>query len=245
MKKISVVTVVYNDVQNIEKTILNVLNQSFKWLDYVVIDGDSTDGTREIIEKYTPQISRYISESDKGIYNAMNKCMNLISGDYVCFMNSGDSFVGAEVLQEIFGKEEQTSDVIYGSTIVTNGDKKKKHLPRPVDSIKNGRLPFVHQSVFLKTELFKKCGFNESYRVNADFDLFLRLFKEGNSFKEVDTEVSYYAAGGLSATATESDKEKLKIVETYGYPTGPVKKLLREKKLKGIIKKVLSIGKSS
>lgn len=224
---------------------MSVLNQSYKGLDYVVIDGNSTDGTREVIEKYASGISKYVSEPDNGIYDAMNKSIDLISGDYVCFMNSGDSFVNDQVLQDIFGQSEQTTDVVYGSTIVVNGTKKRRYPPRALESIKNGRLPFIHQSVFLKSELFRKYGFNDTYRVNADYDLFLGLFNRKSTFKEVDTVVSYYALGGVSAQAPKADKEKLQIVASYGYSTIPVQKLIIEKKLKAFVKRILSIEKKS
>ena len=103
--KISVITVCYNDRERIEKTILSVLSQSYGNLEYIVIDGGSTDGTVDIIKKYANRIAYFVSESDEGIYDAMNKGLRKAVGEWVCFLNAGDLFVSESVLNTIFDEE--------------------------------------------------------------------------------------------------------------------------------------------
>lgn len=118
--KISVVTICYNSKLFIEKTILSVINQSYEDLEYIVVDGGSTDGTLDVIHKYSNRITKWISEKDEGIYNAMNKALDIITGDWVIFMNSGDCFYRYDVLSNIdFLKYSEASccGVIYGNGI--------------------------------------------------------------------------------------------------------------------------------
>lgn len=102
MVKVSIVTVVFNDQENILKTIKSVTNQSFKDREYLVIDGGSTDNTKEIINQNISSIDKYISEKDKGIYDAMNKAIDMAEGEWIIFMNSGDVFVDDHVLEKVF-----------------------------------------------------------------------------------------------------------------------------------------------
>src|SRR5579863_7406616 len=99
---LSVITIVYNNVRDIERTILSVLNQTYPHIEYIVVDGLSTDGTLEIIKRYKTKISKLISEKDEGIYDAMNKGLAVATGDYVVFMNSGDEFYEAETVSKVF-----------------------------------------------------------------------------------------------------------------------------------------------
>ena len=115
---ITVVTVVYNGVEFLEKTILNVLGQDYPNIDYIIIDGGSTDGTLDIIRKYEDKISKWISEPDQGIYDAMNKGIKLATGEWINFMNAGDYFYEKETLYKVFGGSERYDgvDILYGNT---------------------------------------------------------------------------------------------------------------------------------
>ena len=115
--KVTVVTVVFNDVAHIENTMLSVIGQTYKKIEYIVIDGKSNDGTTSLIRQYSDRIATWISEPDKGIYDAMNKGLALASGDYVIFMNSGDEFMDNAVLEHVFDSISGYPDVIYGHTI--------------------------------------------------------------------------------------------------------------------------------
>lgn len=102
---VTVITVVYNAKELLEETILSVLNQTYSNIEYIIVDGGSTDGTLDIIKKYQDKISKYISEPDQGIYDAMNKGMSLSKGQWLNFMNAGDSFYSNDVLQKVFERE--------------------------------------------------------------------------------------------------------------------------------------------
>jgi glycosyltransferase involved in cell wall biosynthesis len=178
MLKLSVITVVYNDVTNIEKTIKSVLEQNYSLLEYIIIDGGSTDGTCEIIDKYyqLSAISYYESLKDDGIYDAMNKGILRACGDYVCFMNSGDIFASVNVLSEVCSSlvAKQEPDFLYGDTIVITEKGMKYISARDFSYITNG-LPFCHQSVFIKSSLHKRILYDQRYKYAADFDFFAKL----------------------------------------------------------------------
>lgn len=197
--KISVVTVVYNGVSFIEETIRSVLAQTYPNIEYIIIDGGSTDGTLDVIEKYQDHISFWSSEPDKGVYDAMNKGVESASGDWINFMNAGDHFFSENAVSEVFSTNVEEYDVIYGdaefrlkniSYIAEAGD--------IVDS--NGFMPFSHQAVFVKTDIAKKNKFDLYYKITADTAFFLRLVKEGKLMKHIPVTVcSYDALQGLSA----------------------------------------------
>ena len=114
---ISVVTVSYNAVSVIEQTIFSVINQTYPNVEYIIIDGGSTDGTVDIIKKYADKITYWVSEPDKGIYDAMNKGIELATGEWINFMNAGDSFYSFSILELIFGQTIFSNDIIYGDTL--------------------------------------------------------------------------------------------------------------------------------
>ena len=116
---ISVVTVSYNAVATIEQTILSVVNQTYPHIEYIIIDGGSTDGTVDVIKKYADRIAYWVSEPDKGIYDAMNKGIKVATGEWINFMNCGDSFYSVSVLSDVFkDKSCKENDVIYGNTCI-------------------------------------------------------------------------------------------------------------------------------
>ena len=117
MMKVSVITVCYNAEEDIEKTLLSVIKQSYKDFEYIVVDGKSKDRTMEIVNRYSKRITRMASELDTGIYNAMNKGVRMATGDYCIFMNAGDTFAGAEVLKQVVPFLTGEFDVIVGREI--------------------------------------------------------------------------------------------------------------------------------
>jgi glycosyltransferase involved in cell wall biosynthesis len=152
---ITVVTVVFNNVTSIEKTILSVLNQSYSNLEYIVIDGGSSDGTLEVIEQYKSRISQYVSEPDQGIYDAMNKGINIATGEWINFMNSGDQFSDEDTLSRVFNSVVPKGiKFIYGNFYVDGGLRQSKKLFHA--SYKKGHI--LHQSVVYKRELHDYYG---------------------------------------------------------------------------------------
>lgn len=197
---ISVVTVSYNAVATIEQTILSVINQTYPNIEYIIIDGGSTDGTVDIIKKYTDQVAYWVSEPDKGIYDAMNKGIAVATGKWINFMNAGDLFCDEKIVSKLsVFLEDGSIDVIYGDAIAI--------LPwsivqRQADfSLMEKSMPFCHQSSFTKTQLMKKNQFDIKYKIAADFDFFYHLWRTGYRFENVKQVIAKYEAGvGMSAT---------------------------------------------
>lgn len=201
MCNFSIVTVSFNASQLIEETILSVLNQDFEDYEYIIIDGGSTDGTVDIIRKYSDKLTYWISEKDHGIYDAMNKAIDLLKGNWVNFMNAGDKFYDDNVLSNIAKEIELNYGVIFGDVIVNKFNitalEKSSHLYKKRNALSLG---FNHQASFLRTDLAKKYKFNTTYKVAADFDLFLRVYRSGIKLKKVNTIVAIYDANGFSVT---------------------------------------------
>lgn len=198
---ITIITVCYNASSTIEQTILSVINQTYSNIEYIIIDGNSTDGTVDTIKKYENKISHWISEPDKGIYDAMNKGIKSATGEWINFMNSGDTFYSNTILNEIFLNSVFSCDVIYGNTnyIYSNGNVIKK--AGKITSKKY--MPFTHQSSFVKTSLLKSFGFDCQYKICADRNFFYQLYLNKKKFKQIDYIISNYEAEeGISSINT-------------------------------------------
>jgi len=214
--KISVITIVYNDIDNIESTILSVVNQTYKDIEYIIIDGGSTDGTVDVIKKYASHINYWVSESDKGIYDAMNKGIYVATGEWICFMNSGDTFVSDSTIENCFKTPIPLNvGVLYGQTLYKKAGEKKIKANSPLHTI-SYKTPFCHQSTFIKNN-GDKIVFDLKYRIAADYALLYNLYYEkGKSFfQEVNEIVAIYDADdGISKNPKykyELQKERLKI----------------------------------
>lgn len=196
--KITVITVVLNAASVVERTLISVLAQDYPNLEYLVIDGQSTDGTLGIIEKYSHGITRWISEKDSGIWEAMNKAANLASGEWLIFMNAGDLFVANDVISRAFSASMWAGcDVLYGDTIFAYSENRISVRAPDIATLSDG-LGFSPQSCFVKTALQKEYGFDLNEHVAADYDFFLRLHKAGKVFRRVDVVVSEFLFGGFS-----------------------------------------------
>lgn len=185
--KISVVTVTYNCVNTLAETLDSVIGQDYGHLEYVVIDGNSKDGTLEAIRSRQDRISVVVSEPDKGIFDAMNKSLNYVTGEYVLFMNSGDRFVNNHVVSDIFQGTSHSEDIIYGDTYMQNSlgfilrkaDAIYQHHPTKRDLVFRSQ-GFSHQSLFTKTKILKEIGFNLQYPLGADYDTTAQVYAKGN-----------------------------------------------------------------
>lgn len=194
---ISIITVSYNVVNTIEETILSVINQNFEDYEYIIIDGGSTDGTKDIIEKYEDKISFWVSEPDKGIFDAMNKGISLANGEWLNFMNAGDSFYDLNVFKSVFSVP-RTSDVIYGDNMLCY---QWSQILLSPDEISNTTqyMVFGHQTTFTRRELLLKYLFDCSYKIAADYDFFFRVYRDGHSFEYIPICISKFsAADGVS-----------------------------------------------
>jgi len=198
--RISIVTVVYNGVESIENTILSVINQTYDNIEYIIIDGGSTDGTQDVIKKYGEKISYWVSEPDKGIYDAMNKGIDIASGDWVNFMNCGDFFFKNDTVEQIGLNLDESINIIYGDVLLRFKDDDVDHLSSAINYenviYKN---PFCHQSVFVSSVLMKMFKFDLKYKHSADYNFFLEVFKKNvYQYKKVLFPISIYDMHGVS-----------------------------------------------
>lgn len=185
--KISIITVSFNSQNTIEETILSVINQSYKEIEYIIIDGKSADETMSIIEKYKDKISIIISEKDKGIYDAMNKGINLATGDIIGILNSDDVYASNDVITEVAKKiKESNADALYADLVYVERNNLNK-IKRYWKSGKFKRSKFKwgwmppHPTVFIKKHLYNKFGtFNLELKSAADYELMLRFFYKEN-----------------------------------------------------------------
>jgi glycosyltransferase involved in cell wall biosynthesis len=200
--KITVVTVVYNGEKEIEETIQSVITQTYPNIEYIVIDGASTDNTLDIIKKYSADIDTLVSEPDRGIYDAMNKAIGLASGEWIIFMNAGDTFASEHVLENIFGKNDlHDYDVVYGNNYYKGEDFCIEQKCRDLTTLYKG-MAFNHQSSFVKSSLMKEHMFDPTWKIQCEYDLFLKLYLGGHKFRHVDEYVAVYRDGGFSEQNT-------------------------------------------
>ena len=239
--KVTVITVVLNAAPVVERTLISVLAQDYPNLEYLVIDGQSKDGTLEIIEKYSHVITKCKSEKDSGIYDAMNKAANLASGEWIIFMNAGDLFVANDVISRAFSASMWAEcDVLYGDTIFAYSENRISMRAPDIATLSDG-VGFSHQSCFVKAALQNEYGFDLNEPVAADYDFFLRLYKAGKMFRRVDVVVSEFLFGGFSnRPPIEVIRMRHRIYTKY-YPRSNVALYIQIIKLviKNIVKSVI------
>lgn len=197
---VTVVTVVFNGVGEVENTIKSVIDQKFAGCEYIVIDGGSSDGTVEVLKQYSPHISYWVSESDLGIYDAMNKALSIARGEWIIFLNAGDYFSDDGVLKDIACElRGDISDVVYGDHSVfypSSGKIKKKTAGLPLDMWKGS--VFSHQSAFVRLSYHRRKPYNINNKISADFEFFYKAFNDGLRFRKINRVVSVVSAGGVS-----------------------------------------------
>ena len=210
--KISVVTVCYNAIDTIEKTILSVINQTYQNIEYIIIDGASTDGTVDIINKYRDKIAYFVSEPDKGIYDAMNKGIKAATGDWINFMNAGDEFADIDVLSTIT-PQMKNADIVYGDTMLVYSIGEKLKTPLPLSQITD-RMVFGHQATFVRARYHKEHIFDTSFKSSADYKFLRDAFIHGAKFQYIPVLiVNYDAEFGISATSyLRAQRENARIL---------------------------------
>ena len=219
-KKISIITVVFNSKSSLEKTIKSITEQEYKDIEYIIIDGGSTDGTVDIIKKYEKFISVWISEHDKGIYDAMNKGLKKATGDYVWFLNAGDEIYSNDTLNYI-NSTEGDADAYYGEVEYIDEYGKNlgtRTLKKPPENLSwidlEKGMVVSHQSLIVKRE--KTVYYNLDYKYCADIDWMIRILK--NCYTIVNTKkiLSKFLIGGYSKTnILKSNKERYKILRNH------------------------------
>ena len=201
--KVTVVTAVLNDAGHIEQTILSVISQTDIEIEYIIVDGGSKDGTLELIGKYKDKISLFISEPDRGVYDAMNKGIKYSTGDFVYFLNSGDVLLNPSILSKIKLEElKERNAIIYGNVVVAYGNIEALEKPRPFfnSKMKFKGIGICHQSMFFPGKLIRNEKYDLSYNIAADYDLAYRLWRKGTEFLYKDITIAKYDWGkGISS----------------------------------------------
>jgi len=200
--KLSIVTINYNNCIGLQKTIDSVCCQALAGTEFIVIDGGSTDGSLNIIVDNNDIPTYWVSEPDKGVYDAMNKGIDAASGEYCIFMNSGDCFYSSDVVSTVFPLLDGT-DIIYGNTHYTDGKIRLSKNEPDLLSFLMGSC-YCHQSTFIRTELLKKYHYDDRLKIVSDWKFYLQtLILNNGTFKAIDVDVSLYDATGISSTNKE------------------------------------------
>src|SRR5471030_254923 len=216
---LTAITVVYNNARDIERTLLSVINQTYKAIEYIVVDGLSTDGTTEIIKKYEDRLKKFISEKDEGIYDAMNKGLEIATGDYVLFMNSGDEFYATDTVEKVFASAPG-ADIYYGETeMMSDNDEnlgQRRHkVPKDFTwrSFRYG-MSVSHQAIYIRRSLTEP--FDRRYQLSADIDWIIRAAKKAKKIVNVNQYVAKYLVGGMSKTKhRQSLTERFDIMKRH------------------------------
>ena len=197
--KISVVTVCYNAVDTIEKTILSVVNQTYQNIEYIIIDGGSKDGTVDIINKYRDKIAYFVSEPDKGIYDAMNKGIKAATGGYIQFLNAGDKYHVNDCLGEFIPQINEDTTIAYGLVNFQYLIMDKIRHPYPIEYMKE-RMPFHHPATFVKLSYHKEHLFDTSFKSSGDYDfLYKAYYNDHVSFQHIPVVIAdFEAENGIS-----------------------------------------------
>lgn len=238
--KISIITICYNRKATIKKAIESVLNQDYLNIEYIIIDGNSTDGTQEVIEKYSDRISQYISEPDQGMYDAINKGLHLATGDVVGLMHSDDTFYNSTVVSKIVGAFEKSpnSDGVYGDGLYVTNDEKEKIVRNRIggefdfEKLKTGWLP-LHPTVYLKKSLIKQYGdYNLDFKIASDTEFLLRyLFKHKINITYLNEYIVKMRMGGLSTDYKRTFEVLIEDYRIYKFHGLAAFKVVFQKKL--------------
>lgn len=218
MCKITIITITYNSESTLEKTILSIINQKYENLEYILIDGGSTDNTMKIVGKYQKYFAKIVSETDNGIADAFNKGISYATGDVICMMNSDDTMPQG-VAQIVANNYCEDVDVYYGDVIVVNETLgyKSKQMPSLLTDFEY-TLPFCHQSTYVSRKAYEKYGvYSLDYRLAMDYELLLKMYKRGAKFKYIPNVLSEFRRGGSSSVNIQSVAQEVKNISIkYG-----------------------------
>lgn len=220
MCKISIITINKNNSEGLQRTIRSVIDQTFSDYEFIVIDGGSTDDSCSVIEQHKKQISYWVSETDNGIYQAMNKGIAKASGEYVIFMNSGDHFLSSDIVSKVFSNN-RTSDFLVAKAIIEGKWMRfRTYLPKEVSFYALGKHPVCHQATFTKRILFDELGkYDETLQISADWKFLLTAFFLNNKTIDIiDQDIALLEPNGISAkdeSAKTILKEREYIFNTY------------------------------
>jgi glycosyltransferase involved in cell wall biosynthesis len=243
--KLSIITINYNNLAGLQKTIESVVGQTFKDYEWIIIDGGSSDGSRELIEQNAHLFSYWVSEPDKGIYNAMNKGIKVAKGDYLQFLNSGDWLYDDTSLERCFS-HSFTGDIVYGDFyfVMRDGQMRKSCIPNPLTLRYLYHYSLGHNASFIKRELLQEELYDERFRIVSDWAFFLKQALKNCDFKYLDEIVSCFDTCGISSINKELLKKERETVINDLIPVLVVRDLIAMDKMGALlnsnhVKKVL------
>ena len=195
---ISIVTVVLNDYELFKDTASNISQLTYDNFEYIVIDGQSTDNTLLAIKEFEPIVDKTLSEKDKGLYDAMNKGIELASGEWVIFMNAGDKFASNKILTKLFKDTNYDGiDILYGNALISYPGLKKHQPAGSIEDIKKG-MQFCHQSALIRLDYHKTAKYNIRNKICADFEFFYHANQQHISFLKIDETIANVIPNGIS-----------------------------------------------
>lgn len=222
MKSLSVITVTYNAEHTLERTLKSVREQSYPHIEHVIVDGESKDGTVRLIRQYENDKMAWKSEPDRGLYDAMNKAAWMATGDYLCFLNAGDTFFAPDTVEKMMRSfiDGQPPDLLYGETAIVDERGAFLHMRRlrapeklSWKSFKQGMV-VCHQAFIVKRELFEP--YDLSFRFSADFDWCIRMMKKASLIHNTHLTLINYLHEGMTTTHRKASlKERYRIMALY------------------------------
>lgn len=222
--KVSIITITYNNAEGLLRTIKSVIAQSYVDYEYIIIDGGSKDNTIDIIKQFSNKITYWVSEPDKGVYNAMNKGIAVAKGDYLHFLNSGDCYASKDVLAQIFS-QEHTLPLLRGIQICDYGDRTERWTnlgDRPVTLYDMYVNTMLHQATLIRRDMFEKYGlYDESLKIVSDWKFFLQLILAGENSTFLNVEIVLFEMDGISTNKAHGElhlKERDEVTKAL-FPT--------------------------
>lgn len=223
--KVSIITIAYNNLEGLKVTYESIRRQTFSDYEWLVVDGGSTDGTKQFLEEHDSELAYWCSEPDKGVYNAQNKGTRHATGEYCIYMNSGDSFFADDVLEKVFDSQTD-ADVIYGNWMLVfqNGKTRLGVAPEVADIAYFFDDNMCHQSMLIRRSAVLERPYDESFRIYADWEEWLALVVTGKTFRKIDMTICNFMVGGISTgdnaseTLKQERKAEIKRINQRYYP---------------------------
>lgn len=217
--KVSIITINYNNLEGLKQTCQSIQQQTFRDWEWLVIDGGSTEGDRAFIEAHQDLMAYWCSEKDRGVYNAQNKGIAHATGDYMIFMNSGDTFYAPTVLEQVFSQPRE-ADVLYGDWMLQfpDGSEELRQAPRTFSLHFICRDNICHQAMFIRSAVMKQHPYDESFRLYADWAKWIELALKCCTFQYVPVTVCRFLVGGMSCVINDNLKAEKCRLETECVP---------------------------
>lgn len=210
---VSIITVVYNGEKFLEKTIESIARQTYSNIEYIIVDGGSTDGTLDIIKKNQSRISHWISEKDKGIFDAMNKGIQMAKGEIIGLLNADDYYADETVAWVVNEFQKSSAEIVHGNLAILHQN--AESIMTPDITQMNSRPSIFHPTCFVRKSVYNTLGlFDIQFKISSDYEFLLRCFKKGVFFSYLPKTLCYFRPGGMSSSCA-SNIEGYKIMKRY------------------------------